>query len=289
MDMAHFTTLAARYHTDNTNTFRELPNLLLYCRDDVSEIEAMVYEPVVCLVLQGSKATSIGDQRVDLRAGDALVVSHDLPVVSRITRASKAEPYMAVILSLDLGLVRGLYDQVADANLPESTARSLSAWPADPAWLDPLGRYFELADNPMDAKVLGPAILREIHYRLLVSPIGQMLRRLLIVDSHANIIAKAIQMLRNDFRSTLSVTDLADQVAMSPSSFHKHFKSITGTTPLQYQKDLRLIEARESLVERGQSVSETAYAVGYESPTQFSRDYSKKYGVAPSRDVSSSL
>ena len=196
----------------------------------------MIYEPVVCLILQGSKVTSIGDQRVDLRPGDALLVSHDLPVVSRITKASKPEPYIAVILSLDLGLVRSLYDQVTDSDLPGAKARSLSAWQADPAWLAPLIRYFELMDNPMDAQVLGPSILREIHYRLLLSPIGRMLRRLLIADSHASRIAKAIHVLRNEFRSPLCVSDLANRAGMSPSSFHEHFKSVTGTTPLQYQK-----------------------------------------------------
>ena len=286
MDLPHLLSLTSRYHTDQSNKFRELPNLSTYCRDGISGIEAVVYEPVVCLILQGSKVTSIGDQQVDLRPGDALLVSHDLPVVSKITKASKAEPYIAVILSLDLGLVRSLYDQVADTNLPEAEARSLSVWQADPAWLAPLIRYFELMDNPMDAQVLGPSILREIHYRLLLSPIGRMLRRLLISDSHASRIAKAIHILRSGFPSPLSVSELANRVGMSPSSFHTHFKSITGTTPLQYQKDLRLIEARALLIEKEQSVSEAAYAVGYESPTHFSRDYSKKFGVPPSQDGS---
>ncbi|MGB7319361.1 MAG: AraC family transcriptional regulator [Planktotalea sp.] len=238
----------------------------------------------MCLILQGCKVTSIGEQRVDLCAGEALLVSHDLPVTSRITNASNAAPYIALILSLDMGMVRSLYDQVADANIPEARARSLSAWPADPAWLAPLTRYVELMDNPLDAQVLGPSILREIHYRLLLSPNGGMLRRLLIADSHASRIAKAIQMLRREFRATLSVSDLAHSAGMSASSFHEHFKAVTGTTPLQYQKDLRLIQARALLVEKGWSVSETAFAVGYESPTHFSRDYSKKFAVPPSRD-----
>ncbi len=284
MDMTQLITLATRYDVDNKSDSRALPCLSIYCRDDISEIEAVIYEPVVCLILQGRKVTSIGDQRVDLRPGDALLVSHDLPVVSRITQASKQKPYIAVILSLDLGLVRSLYDQVAGANLPDAKARSLSAWQADPAWLVPLIRYFELSDNPMDAQVLGSSHLREIYYRVLLSPIGGMLRRLLIADSHASRIAKAIQVLRSEFRSTLSVPDLANRAGMSSSSFHEHFKSITGTTPLRYQKDLRLIEARAMLIEKGLSVSETAYAVGYESPTHFSRDYSKKFGMPPSRD-----
>lgn len=124
MDLPHFINLATRYRAEGPVNFRELPNLSIYFRDNVSEIEATIYEPVMCLILQGSKVTSIGDQQVDLRPGDALLVSHDLPVVSRITKASKAKPYMAVILSLDLGLVRSLYDQVADANLPAAKARS---------------------------------------------------------------------------------------------------------------------------------------------------------------------
>ena len=284
MNLSHLITLAGRYNPDLSRDFELPPNLSVYSRYDVSEIEATVYEPLVCLILQGSKITSIGDGHVDLRPGDALLVSHDLPVVSRITMASKAEPYVALILSLDLGLVRSLYDQVADAILPDAEPRTLLAWQADPTWLGPLTRYVELMDNPMDAQVLGPSILREIHYRLLLSPIGGMLRRLLIADSHANRIAKAIQLLRNDFRSPLRVAQLAHRAGMSPSSFHKHFKSVTSTTPLQFQKDLRLIEARTLLVERGQSVSEVAFAVGYESPTHFSRDYSKKFGVSPSRD-----
>ncbi|MHA6268330.1 AraC family transcriptional regulator [Aliiroseovarius sp. CAU 1755] len=285
MNLIHLVKLASQYHIDNSKSFQELPGLSIYCRDAVSEVESMIYEPVVCLILQGSKVTSIGDQRVDLQPGDALLVSHDLPVLSRITKASKQEPYIAVILSLDLGLVRSLYDQVADANPPAADARSLSTSRADPEWLAPLTRYIELMRDPMDAKVLGPSILREIHYRLLLSPIGRMLRRLLIADSHASRIAKAIHMLRVELRSPLRISDLASTAGMSPSSFHEHFKSVTGTTPLQYQKDLRLIEARGMLLDQGQTVSEAALSVGYESPTHFSRDYSRKFGLPPSKDV----
>lgn len=284
MDLSHLTDLSRRYYVENHKKNRELPGLSVLFREAPSNIEAYVYEPVMCLILQGSKVTSIGDQMVELQPGDALLVSHDLPVVSRITKASVQEPYLAAILSLDLGLVRSLYDQVGDALMPDVHARSLSAGPADPDWLAALVRYFELMDNPLDAKVLGPSVRREIYYRLLLSPIGKMLRNLLVVDSHASRIAKAIQRVRAEFNSPLSVSDLAKTAGMSASSFHGHFKLVTGTTPLQYQKDLRLIEARALLVGRHQTVSEAAFAVGYESPTHFSRDYSKKFGLPPSRD-----
>jgi len=281
MDLSHLITLAARYRLEPHAYSDGLPNLTVYSRDGVSEIEADIYDPLVCLILQGGKVTSVGDQSVDLRQGDALLVSHDLPVVSRITKASPQEPYIALILSLDLGLMRSLTDQIADAELPRSDARALSAWKADPAWLGPLVRYADLINNPTDAHVLGPSILREVHYRLLMSPIGGMLRRLLIADSHASRIANAIHVLRSQFRAPLSIADLAQHAGMSASSFHAHFKAVTGTTPRQYQKDLRLIAARALLVEQGQAVSEAAYAVGYESPTHFSRDYSRKFGCSP--------
>jgi AraC-like DNA-binding protein len=289
MDLSHLTDLCKRYNFDKVEAFQGLPGLSIFRRETESDIEAFIYEPVVCLILQGSKVTSIGDQVVELKPGDALLVSHDLPVVSRITKASTEEPYLAVILSIDLGLVRSLYDQVVDALVPDADARSLSAEVADPAWLAPLIRYFELMDKPLDAKVLGFSIRREIHYRLILSPIGKMLRNLLVVDSHASRIAKAILRMRAEFRSPLRVSDLAKTAGMSVSSFHKHFKSVTGTTPLQYQKDLRLIEAKALLADKNCTVSQASYAVGYESPTHFSRDYSRKFSFPPSVDLSSAI
>lgn len=292
MDLSRLADRCNRHFSENEEKTTELPpDLSIFRREAESDIEAAIYHPVLCLILQGGKVTSIGDQVVELRPGDALLVSHDLPVVSRITKASVREPYLALILSLDLGLVRSLYDQVAEALAPDAGAqvRSLSAAPAEPAWLAPLLRYFELMDDPLDAKVLGPSLRREIHYRLLLSPIGKMLRNLLVADSHASRVAKAIHKLRSEFRSPLAVAELARTAGMSASAFHERFKSVTGTTPLQYQKDLRLIEARALLTGGSHTVSEAAYAVGYESPTHFSRDYSRKFGSPPSRDAGAAV
>jgi AraC-like DNA-binding protein len=289
MDLSRLTDLSVRYYAEKQGKDQELPGLSVLCREALSDIEASIYEPVLCLILQGSKVTSIGDQSVELGPGDALLVSHDLPVVSRITKASAREPYLAVILSLDLRLVRSLYDEVAESPASDACVRSLSAAPADPAWLAPLVRYIELMDNPLDAKVLGSSTLREIHYRLLLAPIGKMLRSLLVADSHASRVTKAIRRLRSEYRFPLRVQDLAKSAGMSASSFHEHFKAVTGTTPLQYQKDLRLIEARALLTARSHTVSDVAYAVGYESPTHFSRDYSRKFGFPPSREEKVSI
>ena len=247
MDLSYLKDLSDRYTSDNSENAQKLPHLSVYRRHAESDMEAVVYDPVVCLILQGSKTTGTNGQRVTLETGDALLVSHDLPVVSRITRASAREPYIAVLLSLDLGLVRSLSLELDGAPPAHGHVAPLAAGPADPAWLAPLIRYFELMDDPRAARVLGPAILREIHFRLLLSDLGGMLGQLMFADSHASLIARAIQVIRNDFRSQLSIPDLARTAGMSGSSFHSHFKSVTGTTPLQFQKDLRLIEARAQL------------------------------------------
>jgi AraC-like DNA-binding protein len=260
----------------------DVPNLSVFAYEVPGNIEASIYEPALCLILQGSKTASIGDQTVKLMPGDALIVSHTLPVVSQITMASPQEPYLAIVLFLDLSLMRSLFDEITEISIPSADNRSLFAVPAETAWLEPVLRYAELASSPMDARILGPSIVREIYYRLLLSEAGGMLRSLLNQESHASRIARAINHLRSNYRLPLRVAELANTVAMSASSFHYHFKAVTGTTPLQYQKDLRLIEAQALLSAMTHNVSEAAFAVGYESPNQFSRDYSKKFGIAPS-------
>jgi AraC-like DNA-binding protein len=285
MDLSHISALAVRYLTDKSSTNQELHRLSAYGWDAPSDIEVSVYEPALCLILQGSKMATTGDQTVRLDPGKALLISHALPVVSRITEASPSEPYLSLVLFLDMQLIRSLYEEVADLPPPDPQVRSLSVAPAEAAWLAPLIRYVELMDSPMDAKVLGPSILREIHYRLLRSIIGQKLRSLLAADSYESRIAKAIGQLKSEYHSTLRVSELAKVAAMSESSFHKHFKDVTGTTPLQFQKDLRLIQAKVLLTQRKNTVSDAAFAVGYESPAHFSRDYSRRFGLAPSSDA----
>jgi len=258
-----------------------LPSAHIFQCTEVTVFEAVIYKPLICLILQGRKEMNVGQQFVELREGDVLLVSHDLPVASKITQASTERPYQALIFLLDLSILRSLYEQVGDSVSHKDHATSLSASKADPAWIKPMVRYLELMNTPIDARVLGPMILKEIHYRLLLSPIGGMLRNLFSVDSHASRIAKSIQWISAKFREPLVVGALAQVAGMSQSSFYQHFKSVTGTTPLQYQKDLRMIEAR-TLLERGvPSVSSAGFEVGYESVTQFSRDYSRKFGCSP--------
>ncbi len=290
MALNDLTALTELYYAENQkNSSKTLPNLYVVQREACSVFEATVYNPVICIVLRGCKEIQIGTQSVTLTEGDALLVSHDLPISARITEASPSAPYLSLILGLELGTIRSLYEQVGEAVSEDNDARSLCTNIAQPSLMDPLGRYLALMGKPLEAQVLGPLIKREIHFQLLMSPIGGMLRNLLSVDSHASRIAKVIVKIRETFREPLVVTELARLAGMSQSSFHEHFKAVTGTSPLQYQKDLRMIEARNLLLAGARSVSATGFEVGYESPTHFSRDYSRKFGYSPKHHLAQSL
>lgn len=245
-----------------------------------SPIDASLYEPVICLILRGRKQVAIGARTLSFGPGEYLLVSHDLPVRSRVTLA----PYLALVLTVNVAIVRRLYDEIAEPMLESGRTDAIATARADGALIDAMDRYLALADSPADAKVLGPLVLKELHYRLLTASIGGMLRCLLRHDSDASAIARAIGHIRGDLRATIAIPLLARRVGMSVSSFHKHFKAVTATTPRQYQKALRLLEARRRLTTEGASVTAAALDVGYESPSQFSRDYARKFGRPPSHD-----
>lgn len=260
-----------------------MDGLLLLRQHCATSCEASLYEAVLCLILQGRKQVSIGEHTLSFGPGECLLVSHAVPVSSRITKG----PYLSLVLQVDTTIIRALYDEVAEPALDSENARVAETHRADPGLLDALGRYLALADSPAQAKVLAPLVSKEIHYRLLMAPFGGMLRSLVHHDSHASAIARAMGHIRGDVRSPIVIPELARRVGMSASSFHKHFRTITSTTPLQYQKELRLLEARRLLRTGGTSVSTAAYQVGYESSSQFSREYARKFGVPPSEDITS--
>lgn len=274
--------LVTRYSSKkNDGLVENLDAAHVFQFDTASAYEDTLYNPFICIVLQGQKELIVGSQTTTLVQGDALLVSHDLPVRARILQASPQMPYCALVFALDLEVLHSLYEQVGHRVSGTETSSALTATVADPAYLAPMERYLSLMDAPLDAQVLGPMILREIHFRLLMSPIGVMLTDLLAVNSNASRIAKAITHISLNFSEPLNVADLADIAGMSQSSFHAHFKTVTGTTPLQYQKDLRMLSAREILMRGGSSVSVAGFEVGYQSSAHFSRDYSRKFGVPP--------
>jgi AraC-like DNA-binding protein len=269
---------------DGEIILNEESRFLLLKASVTSDLNATLYEPVLCLILQGSKKVAVGDREIEFGAGESLVVSHELPVVSRITRASKDEPYLALVLGINLNIIRSLYEEFGESAMLMDGSRSFEVDQVSDDLLDSLYRLVNASQNKIDSLVLFSQILREVHFRLLQARYGGMLRELLRVDSRASNISKAISIIRSQFMNTLSVPDLAKSVGMSTSSFHQHFKSITESTPLQYQKDLRLLEARRLITTERESVTSAALKVGYESPNQFSREYTRKFGVNPSSD-----
>ena len=218
---------------------------LVRCRAPTA-LEAMVYSPLLCLVLQGRKESYLGDAGVSFGRGESLIVSLGVPTVSRVTEASRDAPYVALALLLDMSLILDLYDEAGEA--VDQQARAIASGAADGPLVEAMGRLFDLVERPLEQRVLLPLLRREIHFRLLLARHGGMLRRLAHRDSHASRIARALSRIRRDFAEPLKVAELADAAGMSSSSFHEHFKALTATTPLQYQKDLRLLEARRRLL-----------------------------------------
>ena len=250
-----------------------------------TELSATFYEPVICLILQGAKEVVTGERNIIFGQGESLIVSHGAPVVSKIIKATLQNPYIALILRLNLDIIRGLYEEFADSALLMQNSKSIVADKTSSELIESLYRLLKTSQNKLDSIVLYSQILREVHYRILQDPYGGMLRGLLKVDSNASNISKAISIIRSQFNKTLSIPDIAKSVGMSTSSFHQHFKSITESTPLQYQKDLRLLEAKRLLTSEGYSVTEAALTVGYESPNQISREYTRKFFINPSKET----
>lgn len=260
-------------------------DLLLLSHRQPSELRAQVYDPVVCLVLQGEKQTMTTDRSLTVGSGEFLIVTHDMPVVSRITRATPDEPYLALILTLAEDVLTDLENAAREWRAPDDTGSyALSVGDADVDLVDAFVRYLRALEAPSDARVLLPLVSREIHYRLLRSPQGHTLRRLSLGQLAATAVSKAIGLIRGDLSATVKVREIADHVGLSPSALHHHFKTVTGTSPLQFQKRLRLLEARRLIQSDTRSVTGAAYEVGYSSPTQFSREYRRAFGHPPSED-----
>ena len=248
-------------------------------------LSATVYRPLLCLVLKGAKEVGSSTRTLTVRAGQCLVVSHALPVVSRITEATPERPYVALVLPLDLDVLRSLAPavQVAPGNAV-SDPFSIRLCDTDPSLEDALLRYLLQSETEETRRLLAPITAREIHARLLIGPHAPVLQRLLWHESVASRIHQATRDIHADLSRTIVVGDLAQRVGMSSSAFFEHFKAVTGTSPLQYQKDLRLLKARDALRTSGAKVSDIAFEVGYESSAQFSREYARKFGRSPRQD-----
>jgi AraC-like DNA-binding protein len=275
---------AADRHTPTDGTHRTLISALSFYRASApSEHNVAVYEPSLCIVAQGAKEVLLGDEMYPYNPAQSLVVSVELPLTSRVVEASRNRPCLAVCVALDSGVVGELLAK--GLTPPSPPERALGVAPLGPQLLDAVNRLVDLLDTPQDIDPLAPLVLREITYRLLTGPHGSRLRQIAMVGASAHRIARAIRQVKDHIADSISIESLAKRVGLSPSAFHLHFKAVTGMSPLQYQKRLRLQEARRLMFSEGLDASEAAFRVGYESPSQFSREYRRMFGAPPRRDV----
>ncbi|MGJ7542951.1 AraC family transcriptional regulator [Variovorax sp. LT1R16] len=246
-----------------------------------------MYEPAFCVIAQGSKRVLLSDEVYLYDSSQYLVVAQNLPVSGQVIDASPEAPYLGLRLSFDVKEITALaLDlQLSKATPARASQRGIFTGELSPTLLDPVLRLVKLLDTPEDLAALAPLITREILYRLLRSPDGWRLAQMAMVDSHSQRIAQAISVLSQRFQEPLRIEDLADRVHMSVSSLHQHFKAVTAMSPLQFQKQLRLQEARRIMIGEHLDAATAGHRVGYESQSQFNREYSRFFGSPPARDI----
>lgn len=244
-----------------------------------------VYDPSLCIVVQGRKRAVLGDDVYYYDALNYLTVSVTLPAIGHVLEATPEKPYLCLRLELDARMIGELLLQVGRSAVPASTDRGLYVARTSPQLLDAVLRLTRLLEQPRDAAILAPLVLREIHYRVLTGELGHRLRELCVVDSQVNRVARAIDLLRKRFTESLRIEDLAAAAHMSESSLHHRFKAVTAMSPMQFQKQLRLHEARRLMLTEGLEAAAAAHRVGYESPSQFSREYRRLFGAPPRREI----
>lgn len=271
---------------DNGAFFTRVPGLrLLRSRDSVAP-HTMTYRPSLCMVAQGAKQVMVGDRSVTYGEMQALVVTVEVPVLSQIVDASPDRPYLAATLELDAEIILDVVTRLDMADHARvRPGFGLIVKDMDQTLTGALMRLLDTVGRPEAVDILAPGILREIAYWLLTGPAGGNVAHMVLPDGQPLRIAKAVHHLRENFDAPLSVADLAAVAGMSPSSFHQHFKTMTSMSPMQYQKQIRLLEARRRMVAEGERAGEAAFSVGYESASQFSREYARLFGVPPRRDA----
>ena len=263
-----------------------IPGLRMMCAHAPIGPMRSIYKPLVCLVLQGAKQMTVGVETGEFSAGQSVLVTLDMPVTGRITQASRDKPYLALAIELEAATINEIVTELSLSQTQvQGSALPLFVDDTDTAMLDCAMRLMRLLDRPEAVPVLRPAIMKELHYWLLAGRYGASLRSLTVPDGDAQRIAAAIKILRAEFDQPISVHRLATSSGMSLSTFHRRFKTMTSLTPIQFQKQLRLIEARRLMLTDGQAASRAAFEVGYESVSQFTREYVRMFGAPPRRDT----
>jgi AraC-like DNA-binding protein len=276
-------------HAGEGRTPIALPGVSVLRATAVTEPLGEVAEPTVAVIAQGVKETALNGRTFAYGPGQLTIVPIELPVVGHITQASPGEPFLAFVLRLRPEKIATL---LAEATPVTTAPRAAAAAPrgiavsdASPALLDAIGRLLALLGAPDDAAVLAASVEREILWRLLTGPHGATVRQVGLADSRLAYLARAIHRIRSHYDQTLRIEDLAALAAMSVTSFHRHFRALTSMTPIQFQKQIRLHEARTRLLAEPGDIAGAGFAVGYDSPSQFSREYRRMFGAPPSRDA----
>ena len=244
-----------------------------------------MYKPLVCLVLQGAKMMTVGRKAQLFRGGQSVIVGVDAPVIGRIVEASRDAPYLAVAVELDMAIMQDVALEMGTAEAAERSDTTLFVESLDDTILSCAIRLMRLIDHPEAVPVVRPAVMRELHYWLLTSTHGRSLRRLCLPNSHTERITRAINTIRSNFRKPIAVEKLAAIAGLSLTTFRRHFRAMTSVSPNQFQKQLRLIEARRLMLTSGYSASRAAFEVGYKSVSQFSREYVRMFGAPPRQDL----
>jgi AraC-like DNA-binding protein len=245
-----------------------------------------VYQPSVCVIVQGTKQVLLEDEIYRYAPPQFLAVSVDLPLVGQVVEASPGAPYLCLAIDLDAKQIADLMTQSGDPAWSRGeTTRGVFVGELDVATQDAVLRLARLLDAPRDIPVLAPLALRELHYRLLSGPYGSTIAQMAVTGSNTHKIGQVIRRIKTKLSEPIRVEELASMANMSPSSFHQHFKAVTAMSPVQYQKRLRLTEARHLLLAEQADATTAAYRVGYQSVSQFSREYARLFGAPPMRDV----
>ncbi len=276
----------ARWTTEDGPLVTAIPSLLLSRRSAPTQPMSHMYEPSICLIAQGAKRVLLGDDTYVYDVNHFLITSVDLPTVVQVIKASREKPCLILMLKLDQ---REISQLMVDSNLPppraHESSRGMAIGEVTLPLLTAFQRLIDLLDEPKDIPILAPIIQREIFYRLLVGDQGARLRQMASVESQSHQIAQAIEWLKSHYTLPLRIDDLAARVHMSTSAFHHHFRRLTAMSPLQFQKWLRLNEARRLMLAEHFNAATAAFRVGYESPSQFNREYRRFFDEPPLRDI----
>lgn len=259
-----------------------VPGLRLYGSDAPTRMVAVGYDPMLCLVVSGAKQTILGETVYSYRAGDCLVVSAELPVCGSIVEA----PYRALSFDLNPATIAGLMLEIdAPAASDQPPPTGIQVTQLEDELLEPMARLLRLLDRPGEIAVMKPMIERELVWRLLHSRHAATVRQIGSIESRLSGVSRAINWIRANYAEPIRLEALSDMAGMSLSTFHRHFRTVTTMSPLQFHKQMRLREARARLLTGADGVAETGFAVGYDSPSQFSREYARQFGLPPGRDA----